>query len=434
MQPTTEFVHPKPSFEFPVSPPLSDPDTGDQICVQFGAEWLPFVLGSLFQLFNQGTWDVTSEVDLLLAQRRVNQLVWLFQVQTKCAVPTSGQTGQEIEEMSVLRVDCDCNIFVTCCDGTEKQILTSDQVQKLIAGGAIQGAPQPGTSGGTAKYNICVGGVAGQLIPTPVSTGDLITVLSAAGATSDSLLGYWRCPDGSIFFAGACTGSPAFDAGALVPAAPLGSLVVLIGSNYYSLQTPLTVPGGVSSVQPILFTNWPTGGAFNGSVCADIEVKNNAAGTYAHTFDFTLSSAGFYQHPQTYLAGHWVGGAGWTYDDVGGGGNFYRALDIKKDLARPGTWTSLEFFFNWTKGGVPPGNELLNIGHDGGAIDGDYAFPSSSDFPGSDPRDVTVSITIAATTSLFFGFQPDFQGTLGALAGNVVLHKLIVRGTGVDPF
>src|SRR5205823_13733168 len=39
--------------------------------------------------------------------------------------------GIEIEEEMPLRIDCDCNVWVTCCDGTEKQLLTADQVRAL---------------------------------------------------------------------------------------------------------------------------------------------------------------------------------------------------------------------------------------------------------------------------------------------------------------
>ena len=48
------------SFVVPVAAPNVEPDATPLVCVQFNQTWLPYVLGSLFQLQQQGAWDPAS--------------------------------------------------------------------------------------------------------------------------------------------------------------------------------------------------------------------------------------------------------------------------------------------------------------------------------------------------------------------------------------
>lgn len=75
-----EFPQPEPqsSFERPVPLVFVDPDVDADWRVQFRAEWLPYVLGSLQQLAQDTTWDTHDSDDLNLVQARVALLVDQF--------------------------------------------------------------------------------------------------------------------------------------------------------------------------------------------------------------------------------------------------------------------------------------------------------------------------------------------------------------------
>jgi len=79
MQPEDPNWIPQSSFQQPTDVPTSDPDVGTFFCVEFNEEYLPFVLGCLFQGFQESTWPLAPSGDNLLAQERFNQLVYLFQ-------------------------------------------------------------------------------------------------------------------------------------------------------------------------------------------------------------------------------------------------------------------------------------------------------------------------------------------------------------------
>jgi microcystin-dependent protein len=79
LQPEDPTWVPQSSFQQPTDVPASDPDAGVLYTVCFNADWLPYVLGCLFQGFQQSTWPESPAADNLLAQVRFNQLVYLFQ-------------------------------------------------------------------------------------------------------------------------------------------------------------------------------------------------------------------------------------------------------------------------------------------------------------------------------------------------------------------
>lgn len=79
------FRLPMSSFAQPVVSPSTDPDTGSQISVTFGADWLPYILGALRQLTLVTTWAGT-EAEILLAQQRAELLLLLFDGGTAMAL------------------------------------------------------------------------------------------------------------------------------------------------------------------------------------------------------------------------------------------------------------------------------------------------------------------------------------------------------------
>ncbi len=202
--------------------------------------------------------------------------------------------GAEIEDFMPLRIDCDCNVFVTCCDGTEKQILTSEQVNAAINGPNVPGAPQPPT-GGCQQYTFQINGAQTVLIPTAVSTGDTIEIMSDSGASNVDGTLNWKCADGLEYFAGACVGFGAPLGTNYVPAANSGKVILLLNGSYYDITvgTPFTVPGGITLAPPQLLLNYTPGQSISGQINGIVKVCNNQPTAWSHTFDFRLSMHGF---------------------------------------------------------------------------------------------------------------------------------------------
>ena len=215
--------------------------------------------------------------------------IWLNALKTwkHCDGSPSPIHGMEVDEEMPLRVDCDCNVFITCCDGTEKQILTSDQVKALQAPQQGNGAPQA-SPGGCQLWQAVIDAGKFWLMPQPVNTGDIITPSEAHGASTDvAPLGRWNCPDGSYYAAGQCYGgSIAHDPSALVPASPLGVPVININGTWHDFTAPITVGGGVSNQNCAVALNYASGGDFSGTVILNVQLCNNSTGdvniSYSH--------------------------------------------------------------------------------------------------------------------------------------------------------
>jgi len=171
------------------------------------------------------------------------------------------------------------------------------------------GAEQPG-AGQCSTYHAQMAANNKWILPTVVKTGDTIEVLGLTGATNDGSSN-WFCPNGLIFFAGACVGVSHLDGSDPLPTAPHQSLIANIAGTYYSMiGGTFTVPGGIANEQVIFQINDASLSDDSGSLTWDAKVCNNAPTIWTHTFDFTLSDWGF-----TALFGdraQYVAGQGWT--------------------------------------------------------------------------------------------------------------------------
>ncbi len=265
-------------------------------------------LGAMYELSKPYAW----QNDVAHTAKQVGA-VWLKifdNLVRGCPCPQPAPLGQLEDFAMPIRVDCDCNIFVTCCDGTEKQIFTSDQVKAAIAGGNVQGAPQPPAGGGCQGYDLTNFGNAPALIPVPLNAGDTITISDVKGASSkDGLI--WRCAeDGLTFFASECVGTPATDPTNRLPASPEGRKIVLLDGSYYDFTGDVfTVPGGTVNKQASIWLNWPSAATIYGSIQAHVDVCNNTPASWVKTFDFTLAPGDF--GPWAGNRGLWVAGVGW---------------------------------------------------------------------------------------------------------------------------
>jgi hypothetical protein len=303
--PDSPFAYPVSSFQQPVPLVQADPDSTPLLQVQFNASYLPYIIGCLEQLLLQTTWDTTDPTALGLMQARCFDLLYIF---SRAYAPTlPAQRVYEDENKMPFRTDCDCEVFAECCDGTEKQLVTTDMINKPGQPGGTQPQPQPG--GGTTcnSYSWAAGSAAH--ITTIVSSGDTLLLHEADGSGASSTFSDWRCIDGEEYFAGLCSCCTRTDAGDPEPSLPHGALLWGIDGTYYQavVGTPFTVPGGITNKTPFLLANLPMNtavGSYNAEVC----VTNNAVATWSKTFDFRISNYGWVITPTE--GGHWTPGVG----------------------------------------------------------------------------------------------------------------------------
>lgn len=79
MQPDDIEGYPVSSFQFPIEVPADDPDAGTFFYVGFNEDYLPAIIGSLYQLLQQFTWNTDDPAILELAQQRSSELIYMFQ-------------------------------------------------------------------------------------------------------------------------------------------------------------------------------------------------------------------------------------------------------------------------------------------------------------------------------------------------------------------
>ncbi len=215
--------------------------------------------------------------------------------------------GTEVEDLMPLRVDCDCNVWVTCCDGTEKQILTSGQVQELVDGIPGAGSPVPQPGGGCQSYQLSLPGREQRIVPPVVNAGDTIQVSLMSGLWNDGTT-VWYTPQGNHFFAG-IVGGTGTDGADPLPASPHMALLVKIAGVFYDVSAGgvLTVPGGVSNALVIFQANDSSLSDNNGNIAFSVKVCNNVAADWIHVLDFTTAP---HSDPTFDPNGMWVPGVG----------------------------------------------------------------------------------------------------------------------------
>jgi hypothetical protein len=279
------------------------------------------------------------------------------------------------------------------------------------------GAPQP-TPGGQACYHATMNANSSFLVPTPVRAGDIIQIQNASGAVSNSHDVNWHGADGSQFFAGVFVGFPETDGSNPVPAAPTSSLIINLGGTWYALGTgSITVPGGVTNLQPVIQVNDNAIGALGGTFVFDVCVTNNAVPTWTHRVDLALDPFGFAPgRPDAGdVRGAWVPGTGWQgTDDVDGA----KLLTIQK--------TVTPAFANLT--GV---DWEINTSSWTSHVNGEYALNGSlATLPTLGEGVVIASTGFTGTlNSMYFGL-----GAGGQPATQFTLQAIIFHGTGTNPF
>lgn len=344
--------------------------------------------------------------------------------------------GEDIEEMSQFRIDCECNIYVKCCDGTEKQILTGDQVKALIGGQPGEGAPQPKPGGGQACYSFIMPANNQRQVPTFVNTGDTIQVQNAKGLVSNSHTALWHDEAGNWIAAGINTGLTETNGANPVPASPTSSLIINFGAGWLPLGTgTITVPGGVSNASPLIQVNDNAIGGISGEFQFDVCVTNNAAATWSHIFDFTssphmeawsISSVPGATPPN---AGQWIVGTGYVSTFYTDGGFAWRQVEIESTI-HVSNLTGLIVEFDYTAGdqsAIGGGNDPMVVLADATVLI-DIVAPSEPVSPEG------WSGSVAVTSKLVISLLTGVKAGGADPGGTATIKKLTLSGTGVNPY
>jgi len=271
--------------------------------------------GAVWDLCNWWNWERNDAHDATKVAQ-VWRRVFRSMVFSDCTQKQTDLIEAEIE--MAIHVDCDCNVTVDCCDGTTKQLATTDMLNQPGQPGG--GSPQPQPGGGCQTYSLTLTPMTMALAPTTVNSGDTVQVLNVAGSWNDgSGFAGWYCPDGKKFFGSCVPGSATTDGSDPLPAAFYMQIIgVLNGTTYFDPFSVYTIPGGVTSGTVEFQANRPALTSAWGNITFDAKVCNNStppATPWCRDFNFmAVSYAGLVTDPFP----DWVAGLGWDHPHVNG--------------------------------------------------------------------------------------------------------------------
>lgn len=290
------------------------------------------------------------------------------------------------------------------------------------------GQPQPAPNGGQACYQFTMPANQNVLLPTGVSTGDVIQIQSASGAGTNSINSLWHLLSGNQFFLGADVGYPQTDPSTPVPAAPITSLILLLNGTPYAIGVgSFTVPGGYTNAEVKFQVNDPAIAGLSGTFQFSACVTNNATGSFVHNFDFTAN-------PGPWLIGHRptgnpTGNCNWV------------ATQGYVAVADPAQGTNVGVIELWLEGVNLDGCTVRMVGSTPASLsnNGIYTAPDGS-YPSetactqyltSDPQtaiDITASGFSGGIQDLMLLIFAPYNGA------TVVISQCVITGPGVDPF
>lgn len=440
------------SFPEPVEPPSSEPDAAPLVCLSFGRDWLPYVLGGLTQLAQPTTWsgDATA---VQTALDRVQLLMSIFGTAEECEM-----TSFRFTDACVLQYSTDGGTTWTDTPGWD-----------TFAPGCFTGATgATGATGSTGPAGPAFIGQ-GDAPPNPqgattAQQGCNIAAYLAASIVKASLQSFVDSKNGALSQVDAVAATIAL----LTGFDPIVDLIVgaaAIGANYVYAQTTsdytdaLADPVFLSDVQcaiyeAILVDGYATAGNFAAIL------TNLAAISYAHADVVTtvhdyVSALGVTGLQMMQVMGSLYVG------DCSACGTWCYTWDFT--AAAMASWSSYNTgTTNWvpTSGYVgsyyAPGNltetgVYLNLPSAQFIADFDVTFVATVAAAGTE-RDIFwynggVQVGITATSQAGSG-TPVVQGvTVGATIDQVlvilrnpgsstppVISRLTMRGTGTNPY
>lgn len=433
--PFSPYARPVGSFQLPVPPPVPSGGLCDQLTVDFPSEWLPYILGALTQLTLQSTWQ-GDDAAIADAQSRAWAIIGTIG-RASCVVEPPSD-GEEVEEMSNIRIDCDCRVFVKCCDGSEVELLTSKNPGRVQPASPSAGNPTP--TGGGGKSSVC--GVmqanGTYTLPWPVNTGDVLTFSELFGSTHDDRYSFYYCPDGYLYVAGTCFGTIARGGTEPMPSVLYASIVADIGGTFMNVLNldllgnpqPFTIPSGVTNAQVVLQLNTDSLPNMSGDVSFCVQLTNNQPISWSHTFDLTVAPGGWLPIPYApapSLGPVWTSGTGFVGDEVVSSGTDDTLDSIQFAWATATNITSVQVAHSST-GDRGDNMGLRAVYYNGsgyalGTLYGNLTFSAGS-------FDEQIGGLITGVTSLqIYNDRSDHSSFADG-----IISKLIITGNGFDPW
>jgi len=308
----------------------------------------------------------------------------------------------------------------------------------LCVGGSPQpgaGSPQP-PAGGCQSYRAVFPASTQWLLPTIVNTGDTLEVSNLSGVTNDGGSLDWRCPDGDLFFAGACAGSTFLNGTDPLPTVPHMRVIAQIGTSFYDvINGVFTVPSGITNAQVSFQVNDDPISNDQGQIAFDVNVCNNASAAWSHTFNFTANDGGFQNivYPSGNPTATWVATSGWEANQctVISSVSVYTILALFRDFA-PSTVTGFSMTYDAVLGANPAGDTTRVSLRNGG---GDNFIINEAPRNGSGLTDSWTGSISGVTTLLIF---PIFAFADGGgscdTTPEITLTSITISGVGTDPF
>jgi len=280
------------------------------------------------------------------------------------------------------------------------------------------GTTQPPIGGGLACYQAEMQANSRWLLPTVVSSGDVIDLTNATGAGNDGTVSPWHCPDGSTFFAGACIAGTAgpFGLDPLPTANHMSLLYFIAGAYYDAMAGPFTVPGGITTEQVEVQVNDAGLSDNSGSYRFQVCVTNNQTGTWVHTHDLRISPGPWVQN-NTLLGNPWAAGVGYSAGFHGGD----KGVQIKAAMSSR-VLTRITLYFTMT---APDASADWDC---------EVTAPAFSLFgqgtPAAGDQSQTGTGSAVATELIVSAFSSVGAGNVG----DSTIYKVVTEGQGTDPF
>lgn len=420
-----------------VLPEVVDPP--DTLCFQINVpndrQHIAAFYGAIYLLSKPYAWGddaAHTAIDVGRVWRRIfDQLI-----AGECNLPTPTPPGGVFEDFEMpLRVDCDCNVFITCCDGTEKKILTADQVRELLTSQPGVGTPQP-QPGLCQTYHGLTGAAAPWYVPTTVSTGDTLELVFSSGAWNDGGEVAWRLSNGDQFFDGRNVGHPVLNGSDPLPTEPHMAMLLNIDGSYYNVAAgPVTVPSGVSNAQVLVVPNDDVLTNNAGTITFDLKVCNNQAATYSidqtldtFPYDWTTDIAGVSGTQSV-----WNAGEGWVdvpCDNLLGGSGRYNIVWVHWVFAAPVNIQHFDMRYDAVVGDLADsGTNLVGIVQSGVTTNIFDETPTTGD---GQVKSIDGNWdNVSEIKILLFGSDHS-DGTCPP-TGSVKLHEIHLRGSGAAP-
>lgn len=437
MQPWTVFPRPVPSYPQPIDLVTIDPDVEPTVCIQVNESYIPLIIGSLLQLLNQFTWGDATQADIILQQQRVNTLIYLFQIAGGCPAPCPPTIdgGGDCDDMSQLEqfviIDGKCRKQIRCCiDDPWTTLADLGDVQSPGQPGGGTPQPQPGQ---TMCYDASFTAANKWWLPVLVSTDDTISIAPgrSSGSGNDGTDSTLYCPNGAVYSAGNCnTGGAHPVGGDPLSGKPHMCFIINIDGTYYQIaDLTVTVPSGVSNSQAWIQVNDSTLSDNSGSYFANVCIKNNQAGTWTHTFDFTVNDGSWVA---TLNSGQplatWLASTGWSYQDIISGSFAQRIVEINRSFTSTNI-TSIDVEFDLTKGTISSTSNLCI----GLSINGTLVVNSPFSAQSSGANQHFIYAIAAAMTSIDFVLNAS-ENNSSTSDGSCLITRMVITGTGIDPF